>query len=357
MSTTATSDGRQDLDLVVAARNGDREAFAVLYQRYFNPVFDFATRMVRDRDEAADIVQETFIRAFERLDSLKDGQRFKSWVFTIARNETLDRLRRSRRLRPLVTTDEAGEEYALDVVDPERLSDPALAAEANASAALVWQAAAGLDPRQLSILDLHLRQGLSGAEIADVLGVSHNNGYVMLNRLKAAVQSTIEGFLLLRQGREACTELAGLVGEFETDAMSPKLRRAIDRHSERCETCTAQRRRLVEPLAVFAAFVPLTPAPGLSSDLLDRILDQSEALPPVELSLAPLTPGDDDDLDLDPFEVDIDDEPSTLVTLEVNADDAPDVGWGDLLHHDALDVLDLLGDLDPFDEIDLDPDP
>src|SRR5690606_38700143 len=102
----------------------------------------------RDRDEAADVAQDTFVRAFERLDSLHDGLRFKSWVFTIARNETLDRLRKSRRVRPLTVTNADGETESLDVVDPERFSDPAAAAEANAVAALVWEAAAGLDPRQ-----------------------------------------------------------------------------------------------------------------------------------------------------------------------------------------------------------------
>jgi len=61
-----------------------------------------------------------------------------------------------------------------DVVDADRFSDPAEAAEVNAVASLVWQAAAGLDPKQLSLLDLHLRQGLDSGEIADVLGVTKN---------------------------------------------------------------------------------------------------------------------------------------------------------------------------------------
>jgi RNA polymerase sigma factor (sigma-70 family) len=296
------SDERTDRDLVEAARTGDREAFVELYERYFNPVFDFATRMTRDRDEAADIAQESFIKALERLGSLNDGHRFKSWIFTIARNETLDRLRRSKRMRPLAVTNADGETEPLDVIDPDRLADPADAAEANAIAGLVWEAAAGLDPRQLTILDLHLRQGLSSAEIADVMGVTRNNGYVMVNRLKEAVQGTIEALLLVRQGRDSCEELAGVVEEFETAALSPELRRAVNRHASDCGTCTERKRSLVAPLAVMGAFAPIPPAQGLSADVLERVLDR---VPETAAGLDGLVDVEEED-------------PSTLVSLDGN---------------------------------------
>src|SRR5690606_27736829 len=116
--------------------------------------------------------------------------------------------------------------------------------------------------------------------IADVLGVSKNNGYVMLNRLKDAVQATIEAFLLFRQGRDGCDDLAAIVDRHETAAMSPDLRRTIGRHAARCGACGDRKRRLVAPLAVLGAFVPVPAAQGLSDDILSRLL---EHIPNVEV--------------------------------------------------------------------------
>src|SRR3990172_7758377 len=181
-----------ETSLVELAKAGDQHAFAELYNRYFDPVYDFVSRMTRNRDEAADIAQDTFLKAMNALGGLQKGASFKSWIFTIARNTALNRLEKASRTRPLTFEDDERDEVSFDVVDTDRFSDPQEAAQASAIASLVWEAAAGLDPKQLSLLDLHLRQGLDSGEIADVLGVTKNNGYVMLNRLKKAVEEAIE---------------------------------------------------------------------------------------------------------------------------------------------------------------------
>ncbi|WP_322796666.1 RNA polymerase sigma factor [Tepidiforma sp.] len=262
----------RDEALVAEARSGDREAFARLYAAYFDAVYDFLVRLVRDRDEAADLAQETFLKAMNGIEGLKQGTSFKAWLFTIARNSALNRLERARRLRPLAVRGEDGEEEPLDVVDPSRFADPQEAAEARAAAALVWEAAAGLDPRQLSILDLHLRQGLDGAEIAEVLGITRNNAYVLLHRLKAAVEAAISAFVLVREARDRCPELAALVAEAAAPGMTPELRKAVDRHTSRCDACGERRRRLA-PLAVFAGLAPV----GAPLPLREQVLGRLEA--------------------------------------------------------------------------------
>ncbi len=265
-------EGLAEAELVALAREGDSRAFAELYRRYFDPVYDFVARMTRDRDEAADIAQDTFLRAMGALGGLRQGASFKSWIFTIARNATLNRLERSSRTRPLSFEGEDGEPVDLAVVDQDRFAGPAEAAEAAAMASLVWEAAAGLDPKQLTLLDLHLRQGLDSAEIAGVLGVTKNNGYVTLNRLKKAVEEAIGAFIMWKDGPRYCDALAAELAEARTDAMSPAVRRLVESHVARCEDCEERKRRLLSPMAVFGAFAAIAPPAGVRAHILEGLM-------------------------------------------------------------------------------------
>ncbi len=263
-----------DPRLVELAQAGDQQAFAELYNRYFDPVYDFVARMTRNRDEAADIAQDTFLKAMNSLGGLQKGASFKGWIFTIARNTALNRLERAKRTRPLAFEDDEGEEVSFDVVDTDRFGSPEEAAEASAVAALVWQAAAGLDPKQLSLLDLHLRQGLDSGEIADVLGVTKNNGYVMLNRLKKAVEDSIGAFIMFKDGRRYCDDLDSALGQIAPSEMSPEIRKLVDRHVAQCEVCEERKKKLVAPLAVFGAFALVGSPTGAKAQILEHLMHQ-----------------------------------------------------------------------------------
>src|SRR4051794_29455055 len=90
-----------DAELVERATGGDQDAMSELYERYFDRVYDFLTRLIHDRTEAADIAQDTFIKAMTGLGGLTSGASFKCWLFTIARNTALNRLEKASRVRPL----------------------------------------------------------------------------------------------------------------------------------------------------------------------------------------------------------------------------------------------------------------
>ncbi len=263
-----------DSALVELAKAGDREAFAELYTRWFDAVYDFLARMMRNRDEAEDVAQESFLKAMNALGGLQKGASFKSWIFTIARNTALNRIEKAGRTRPLVYEDGEGDEVFLDVVDTDRFGSPEEAAEASAVATLVWEAAAGLDPRQLTLLDLHLRQELDSGEIAEVLGVTKNNGYVMLNRLKKAVEDAIGAFIMFKDGRRYCEDLNALLSVARVQAMSPDVRKLVDGHLTQCEECQERKKKLVSPLAVFGAFAAV-PAPfGAKAQILDGLMQE-----------------------------------------------------------------------------------
>jgi len=93
---------RTDADLVMSAARGDVNAFAELSRRYRDGYSRFAVRMVGDRDDAEDVLQSAFIRAYRALDRCRDPARFGAWLYQIVANEcrtfVVRRARRDRRL-------------------------------------------------------------------------------------------------------------------------------------------------------------------------------------------------------------------------------------------------------------------
>jgi RNA polymerase sigma-70 factor (ECF subfamily) len=86
-----------DAKLVQRCRTGDRRAFEVLVERYERPIFNAAFRMLGDRDDAADVAQTAFMKAFENLGRYNPQYRFYSWIYRIAINESIDVLNRRKR--------------------------------------------------------------------------------------------------------------------------------------------------------------------------------------------------------------------------------------------------------------------
>ncbi len=85
-----------DWELVTHARGGDMAAFEVLVRRYQEPVVRFCSRMTGSREDAEDIAQDSFVRLHHTLDRLKPKAKFSTYLFTIARNRTLNYLRDGR---------------------------------------------------------------------------------------------------------------------------------------------------------------------------------------------------------------------------------------------------------------------
>lgn len=90
-----------DRALIEAFQEGDDFAFVSLYNRHKAAVYTYCVKMVLDKDIAKDILQETFIRVFENRDRLLNAGSFRAWLFTIARNQCLNSLRRGNRQVPL----------------------------------------------------------------------------------------------------------------------------------------------------------------------------------------------------------------------------------------------------------------
>ncbi len=148
-----------DANLVARCREGSTEAFAALVERYERVIYNLALRMVRNRDDAADITQNVFVQAYEKLDTFDPSYRFFSWLYRIAVNQTLNFLGRRRR----------GE--ALD----EEMPDARAATDAqcvhNEAVAHIQRALAALPSAQRLVLVLRHFLFLSYGEIGRILDI------------------------------------------------------------------------------------------------------------------------------------------------------------------------------------------
>jgi len=265
---------------VLAAKNGDVEAFERLYRGCFAATYDFAVRTVRDPHRAADVVQEAWLKAYAGISGLRNPAAFRAWVFAIVRREALATFRAERRTSP-VPAGSAGVPHDLArIADVDPRGDPVVAAELEDSARLVWEAATALDPKTYTVLDLQVRQGLSTPEIAEVLGISAGHAATLVHRTKERVGAAIGTYLLIRRGARDCAELRRLVGGARVPPVDRRLHRRVDRHVRSCATCRDTRRRLVAPMEIFAALAAVGAPEGLEDRIWGRLASTPFPPPP-----------------------------------------------------------------------------
>lgn len=159
-----------DVELVVRALQGSERAFQSLVERYERPIFSLVLRMVKNRQLAEDLAQETFIKAYRGLSRYDRRRKFSSWLFKIAHNATIDHLRRSR--LDLESLDEESEDRPslASRVEDTSTPSPATAAESSDLGRALEGAIAGLRPEYREAIELRFRQGLSYQEIAEITG-------------------------------------------------------------------------------------------------------------------------------------------------------------------------------------------
>jgi RNA polymerase sigma-70 factor (ECF subfamily) len=112
--------------LLESIKRGDREAFMELTRLYQKRIFLLAFSFFHNREDAMDIVQETFLRLYQKLHSFREGKNFQNWIFQIAKNLCIDHYRKNHSKRKAWATDKSVEEMSLSSQnghDPNRASD------------------------------------------------------------------------------------------------------------------------------------------------------------------------------------------------------------------------------------------
>lgn len=179
---------RRDLVLLERARDGDLDAFNDLVRLYQDQLFALVVRMVPDRDQASDAVQEAFFSAFRNLNSFRGGS-VKSWLHRICVNAAMDtqRLRKRRPSQPYPELeDESWQPPAGEEADPERT-----AVQAERSRALADAMAQITDDQRTAIV-LYDVQGYDYGEIALMTGVSLGTVKSRIHRGRLALRAVLE---------------------------------------------------------------------------------------------------------------------------------------------------------------------
>jgi RNA polymerase sigma-70 factor (ECF subfamily) len=175
----------EEYDLLIALQSGDPEALASLFEAYADRLYRLASGVLGDPIEAEDVVQETFLKAFTRLDGFQGKARLGTWLYRVAYNASLDRLRRRKEnLLPVQDIDLDQDQPApmpevlLEWNSPERLM---IDREGRA----VLHAAIERLPEALrSVFQLRDINELSTSETAEVLGITEGLVKVRLHRAR-----------------------------------------------------------------------------------------------------------------------------------------------------------------------------
>lgn len=165
-----TSD-RDDSSLVAACRAGRTEAYGELVARCQDRLYPVVLRLVGSREDALDVLQDAFVRGFEKLDQYRGGSSFYTWIYRIAVNLAMNRLRRGRSRRALSLTGPIGAGPAHDPPDESPSSVPSERAERAEREAMVESALAALEPDHRAVVVLKDFEGRRYEEIGELLGI------------------------------------------------------------------------------------------------------------------------------------------------------------------------------------------
>jgi len=169
-----------DEDLVVQAAGGNTDAFETLVARYQDRVFNTLSRMSSSAEEAEDLAQETFLKAYRALGSFRQGSKFYTWLFRIAVNTAFSRRRQDgrRKSHEVVSLDSAGgkgedgEKNLKDVVADPAASDPSEQMEKEQIRKRVREGLEQIEPDYRNILLLRDIEGMDYDAIAETLTIT-----------------------------------------------------------------------------------------------------------------------------------------------------------------------------------------
>lgn len=175
-----------DSDIIKHIRQGDIEAYAKLVERYQKPIFNLMYRFSESEVDAAELTQDVFCKAFEKLASFHNNKSFFTWIYTMAMNHGKDWVRRQGRKRD-------GLQLYAASLELEETSPPMEVSEKRQEISNMFTALSKLPPKKREILLLRYQQELSIGELAEVFNLSSSAVKMRIHRSLALLQDQLSG--------------------------------------------------------------------------------------------------------------------------------------------------------------------
>ena len=175
-------------ELVAAARDGDQQAFEELVRQTYAATYTLAFRLTGNEEDARDVVQETYLRAWKAIRRFRGDAQFSTWLYRITANTSSSMTQRRSRNRADSLDDQGSE-----VIDDRPFANPEASSEASALHQRLSEAVAELPPKLRTIVVLKDVYGMPHKEIAELLGTTEGAVKVRLHRARRRLKEELFG--------------------------------------------------------------------------------------------------------------------------------------------------------------------
>jgi RNA polymerase sigma-70 factor (ECF subfamily) len=181
------STGPNDNEIINQVLSGDQQAFKVLVTRYQNYVFTLALRFTKNREDAEEVSQDIFVKAYRALADFRGASKFSTWLYTIVNTTCITFLRKKR-----LNVYSLDDERTFEVADNQDSGSRANLVEQKSRVAMVTNAIKMLSPDDAEVITLFYKAEQSLEEIAQILHIEPNTAKVRLHRARARLKERME---------------------------------------------------------------------------------------------------------------------------------------------------------------------
>ncbi len=181
------STGLNDSEIISRVLQGDQKAFAMLVDRYQSYVFTLTLRMIKSREDAEEVAQDVFIKAYKYLSDFRGDSKFSTWLYTIVNNTSITFLRKKK-----LDIHSLDNEKVFEMADSKDSGMRANMVEQKSKLTMVNNAIKMLNPDDAAVITLFYKGEQTLEEIAGILGVEPNTAKVRLHRARTRLKEKME---------------------------------------------------------------------------------------------------------------------------------------------------------------------
>lgn len=181
-------------ELVERAKNGDRAALAKLVNKYSDRIYNLALRILRRKEDAEDVLQETFLTVIEKLNTFDGRSSFFTWIYRIATNAALMRLRKKKVVFQELNDDPDFQESIESRVFVDWSQDPSISVFDEEVKQKLNEAINKLSDIYRSVFVLRDIEGLSIKETSEILGITEENVKIRLRRARQFLRNYLSDY-------------------------------------------------------------------------------------------------------------------------------------------------------------------